>query len=785
MRSDDPNLEAGAARTDPSASSGSTGAGEVRAFDASAGVVATREVLAGINGEVREGYANNRRVLSFEEYFVEFCAHPRRYTRTAARYLKDVFDHFGTEEVATPCGTQRRFRLFDCEFDPAAPGRDRLVGHEDVQQRVYRALANFDRERRVNKLILLHGPNGSAKSTFVACLARAMEHYSALDEGALYRVNWIFPTQQLQRGGIGFGGSGADRTDSYAHLDDTLIDARIADELHDHPILLVPPRRRRELLAELMPGRTAPDHLLPDHLLHGDLSHKNKQIFEALLAAYHGDWLRVMRHVQVERLYLSRRYRSGLVTVEPQLAVDARARQLTMDRSLQALPSALQSLSLYEYSGELVDANRGLIEYSDLLKRPLEAYKYLLGTVEQSRVAVDNTILFLDLVFIGSSNEAHLAVFKEIPEFQSFKGRLELVRVPYLLDYLAEERIYREQVRPDAVGKHIAPHTARVAALWAVLTRMRKPLSEKYGKPLAELVARLSPLDKAELYATGRAPAGLPPEHLRELQAHVEHIYAESDAYPNYEGRTGASPREMKTLILNAAQNPRYECLSPLAVLDEIDELVKNVSVYEFLKQEPLPGGYHENKKFVQTVRERWLDDVDQEARASMGLVEERQYDELFARYVNHVIHWVKQEKIKNPLTGKHEPPDEELMSEVERTFGVGAEPGLMNADDFRRDAIGRIAAWSIDHPNAKLDFAQVFPRQFQMLRDAYFEQRRKLVKKTLEDLLALLAEERIVGVDLEARERVERTRKNLVARGYCERCAREAISYLLRKRYA
>src|SRR5205814_2344368 len=108
------------------------------------------------------------------------------------------------------------------------------------------------------------------------------------------------------------------------------------------------------------------------------------------------------------------------VTVEPQLAVDARTRQMTMDRSFGSLPSALQSVSLFEYQGELVDANRGLIEYSDLLKRPLEAYKYLLGTVEQSHVSLDNVILYLDTIFIGSSNESHLAVFKEIPEFQSF-----------------------------------------------------------------------------------------------------------------------------------------------------------------------------------------------------------------------------------------------------------------------------------------------------------------------------------------------------------------------------
>ena len=53
--------------------------------------------------------------------------------------------------------------------------------------------------------------------------------------------------------------------------------------------------------------------------------------------------------MQVERFFVSRRYRQAAVTVEPQLAVDARSRQLTMDRSLAALPPALQSLSLYEY----------------------------------------------------------------------------------------------------------------------------------------------------------------------------------------------------------------------------------------------------------------------------------------------------------------------------------------------------------------------------------------------------------------------------------------------------
>ena len=190
-------------------------------------------------------------------------------------------------------------------------------------------------------------------------------------------------------------------------------------------------------------------------MLLGDLSHRNRQIFEALLSSYHGDIAKVLRHIQVERFFVSRRYRQAVATVEPQMAVDARSRQLTMDRSLSSLPPALQSLTLYEVQGELVDGNRGILDFADLLKRPLEAFKYLLGTVEQGRVTLDTAVLEVDTVFIASSNEGYLAAFKELPEFQSFKGRMELVRAPYLLDY----RLEAEDLR----GAHPGVHRGRRA----------------------------------------------------------------------------------------------------------------------------------------------------------------------------------------------------------------------------------------------------------------------------------------------------------------------------------
>ena len=166
-----------------------------------------RERLVSLGAEIRDAYAKNKRVMAFDEYFALVVAHPERYARSAAQYLKDVFDHFGADEVHHPRGNVTRWKLFDCPWDD---GRDHLIGQEDAQARVYRALRNFTREGRTNKLLLLHGPNGSAKSTLVACLARALEYYSTLDEGALYRFNWIFPSQKIGKSGIGFGGMGYD-----------------------------------------------------------------------------------------------------------------------------------------------------------------------------------------------------------------------------------------------------------------------------------------------------------------------------------------------------------------------------------------------------------------------------------------------------------------------------------------------------------------------------------------------------------------------------------------------
>src|SRR5580704_14455220 len=236
-----------------------------------------KQALLGLHDAVREDFTRNRRVMSFAEYLSLAFAEPTRQLRSSTQYIVDCFEHYGRERVTYPWGEVDRFKLFDA---PWANGEDRLFGQEAVQHEVYMALRAFVRDGRPNKLILLHGPNGSAKSTFVRCLGRALENYSTLDDGALYRFSWIFPSQKSTRGGIGFSGGhpSIESKDSFAYLPDDEIDARLGDELHDHPLLLVPLDDRARLIDKLVAGGS---FTVGDYLRGGSLSPKNHAIYDA------------------------------------------------------------------------------------------------------------------------------------------------------------------------------------------------------------------------------------------------------------------------------------------------------------------------------------------------------------------------------------------------------------------------------------------------------------------------------------------------------------------------
>jgi predicted Ser/Thr protein kinase len=179
-------------------------------------------------------------------------------------------------------------------------------------------------------------------------------------------------------------------------------------------------------------------------------------------------------------------------------------------------------------------------------------------------------------------------------------------------------------------------------------------------------------------------------------------------------------------------------------------------------------------------VRDKLIDRIDDEVRTSMGLVDERRYIDQFERYASHASYWVKREKVPNPITGRDEDPDEEMMGEIERVLQMSG-----RREEFRREVIARIGAWSIDHPRQKPDYEAIFPRPIAELRESFFEDRKKQVRKINDDLLVLLTDGP-AKMQPEAATAAQTTLDAMKSRfGYCDSCAKDAVLALIRKRYA
>jgi predicted Ser/Thr protein kinase len=741
-----------------------------------------KAALETIREDVKTRFEAQKRVLSFREYLALVHENPRRYTRDAGRYLKDCMDFFGSYEVERPAGTRKRWKVFDLELGRENSGhqaelklRDRLAGHEATQASFYRILDGFEREGRANRLVLMHGPNGSAKSTFVACLMRGLETYSEADDGALYRFSWIFPRSR-EGSGIGFS-TAADElgsTDSFAHLPEERIIAKLQSSVREHPLLLLPRDVRQKLIANAYESADVSE-AAPDWVWTGQLARKNQQIFQALLTAYRGDLDRVLAHIQVERFYISRRYRVGAVTIGPQMSVDASERQITADRSIESLPASLSALTLFEPFGELVDASGGIVEFSDLLKRPLEAWKYLLLAIENGEVSLQMSNLPINAVMVASSNELHLSAFRQHPEYNSFRGRIVRIRVGYLLDVHREREIYDGQIIPQ-IPKHVAPHTTYIAALWSVLTRLRRPDASRFSdSELGTIVASLTPLEKADLLADGTVPARFDADQAKILGGAIAEVEREGATVSDYEGISGASPREIRMLLLDAAADHDEPCVSPVTLLNSMAEFCERDD-YEFLKAEP-DGPYREHRVFVDQVRERWLDLVEGELRAASGLIDEASPLSLFNKYVTHVSHSVKKERVFNPVTGQDEEPDVDLMRRVEKSLGSEG------AESFRNELLSAVAAWAIDHPEQEVDYESLFPHYIEQLRQAYFDERRSQIGEIGRAIVGVIDEDE--SLDEELRESAQQALQVLIGvYGYERSSAKVALGALVDARY-
>ena len=134
------------------------------------------ELLSVVSENVKKEFKEQQYILSYEEYLDVFTKKPKKLIRNSAEYMLDMFKYFGIGEIKIGHQPpQRHFTLFEKARSKSKPT---IIGQEEAHASIYRVLEQFVRQGKVDKLILLHGPNGSSKSSTAETISNALEEYS-------------------------------------------------------------------------------------------------------------------------------------------------------------------------------------------------------------------------------------------------------------------------------------------------------------------------------------------------------------------------------------------------------------------------------------------------------------------------------------------------------------------------------------------------------------------------------------------------------------------------------
>ena len=475
---------------------------------------------------------------SFDDYLTLVENNPKT-VRNAHQRLYDMIMSHGTEEYTFCKRNYIKYNFFQSKTD-----RVSIYGLEEplmtLMDSLRSASYHYGPERRI---LLLHGPVGSSKSTIVTALKKGLEDYSRSDEGALYSFSWIIEENGTEK--------------------------IIPCTMNEEPLKLLPTNVRKSILEKLNSDLADDDYILK---LDGHISPANEYYRNELLKKYEGDYTKVLNHIVVHRVLLSEKDRIGIGTFQPKDEKSQDATELTGDINYRklAMYGSESDPRAFDFDGEFLIANRGIIEFQEVLKLQTEFLYDLLGATQEHRVKPKRfNQIPIDEVIIGHTNNAEFEKLKNNKFMEALRDRTLKIDVPYLLRVSNEQKIYDFYYNSGSVNKHIAPHTTYLAALFAVVSRIAE--SSKHDMSL---------IQKAKLY-DGKSVHGFTEEHIKEMQ--------EEEPEEGLKGQ-GVSAMFIQNQFSNAIVNPRMgsKSINPFMLFAQLREGLKAYTGYksEYHKKE-------------------------------------------------------------------------------------------------------------------------------------------------------------------------------------------------------
>jgi serine protein kinase len=472
----------------------------------------------------------------------------------------------------------------------------------------------------------------------------------------------------------------------------------------------------------------------------GDMDPASRYNFRELLQRYDGDWWAVLEnHVRVKRLLLSEQDRVGIGTFQPKDEKNQDSTELTGDINYRkiALYGSDSDPRAFNFDGEFNIANRGIIEFIEILKLDVAFLYDLLGATQEHKVKPKKFAQTdIDEVILGHTNEPEYRKLQSNELMEAFRDRTVKIDIPYITTLDDEIRIYEKDFNNEKVrGKFVAPHSVRVGAMWALLTRLEEPKTPN-----------LTLMQKLKLY-NGKSLPGFTEDNIAELR----------DAAPR-EGMQGISPRYIQDKISNALVSDQGEgTINPFMVMNELEEGLRHHSL---IANDDLRKHY---KDMLALVKEEYEDIIKNEVQKAIS-ADEDAIARLCANYVDNVKAYTQREKVRNKYTGQDEEPDERLMRSIEEKIDIPES----RKDDFRREIMNYIGALAIE---GKQFHYWTNERLQKALELKLFEDQKDSIKLT-----SLVSD----VIDKETQEKIDVVKSRLIKNyGYNDVSATDVLNYV------
>jgi serine protein kinase len=566
----------------------------------------------------------------------------------------------------------KRYKFFEQEIF----GLDRAV-EKLVEEYFHSSARRLDVRKRI---LLLMGPVSGGKSTLVTLLKRGMEKFSKTDKGAVYAIDGC--------------------------------------PMHEEPLHLIPLELRPEVELEL--GVRIEGSLCPSCQMR-------------LQSEYDGD----IEKVRVKRVVISEESRVGIGTFSPSDPKSQDIADLTgsMDFSTITEFGSESDPRAYRFDGELNKANRGLMEFQEMLKCDEKFLWNLLSLTQEGNFKAGRfALISADEMIIAHTNESEYKTFISNKKNEALQSRMIVMPIPYNLRVSDEEKIYAKLIgQSDMKHIHIAPHALRAAAIFSILTRLKE--TKKQGMDLVK---------KMRLY-DGQEVEGYKEADLREMQSEFLD-----------EGMSGVDPRYVINRISSALIKQDLQCINALDVLRAIkDGLDQHASITKEERERYL--------NFIAIARKEYDELAKKEIQKAFVYSFEESAKTLFENYLDNIEAFCNWSKIRDPLTDEEMDPDERLMRSIEEQIGVSE-----NAKKaFREEILIRISAYS--RKGRKFEY-----NHHDRLREAI----EKKLFVDLKDIVKITTSTKTP--DGNQLKRINEVSKRLINdHGYCPTCANELLKYV------